>query len=51
MGRFVQPICNIELPENMAFRLMGEAMEESKDTAVQADWKDTRDILYERKHD
>lgn len=51
MGRFVQPICNIELPENMAFRLMGEAMEESKDTAVQADWKITRDILYERTHD
>lgn len=51
MGRFVQPICNIELPENMAFRLMGEAMEESKDTTVQADWRDTRDILYERTHD
>lgn len=51
MGRFVQPICNIELPENMAFRLMGEAMEESKDTAVQADWQATRDILYERTHD
>ena len=51
MGRFVQPICNIELPENMAFRLMGEAMEENKDAAVQADWKVTRDILYERTHD
>lgn len=51
MGRFVQPICNIELPENMAFRLMGEAMEESKDTAVQADWRDTCDILYERTND
>lgn len=51
MGRFVQPICNIELPENMAFRLMGEAMEESKDTAVQADWRETCDILYERTHD
>lgn len=51
MDRFAQPICNIELPENMAFRLMGEAMEESKDTAVQADWKETRDILYERTYD
>ncbi len=51
MGRFIQPICNIELPENMAFRLMGEAMEESKDTAVQADWKETCDILQERTYD
>lgn len=51
MDRFVQPICNIELPENMAFRLMGEAMEERKDTAVQAEWQETRDILYERTHD
>ena len=51
MGRFMQPICNIELPENMAFRLMGEAMEESKDTAVQNDWRETRGILYERTND
>ena len=25
--RFVQPFCNIELPDNMAFRLMGKALE------------------------
>lgn len=51
MGRFVQPICNIELPENMAFRLMGEAMEENQDSQVQEDWQKTRDELYDRTHD
>ncbi|WP_206458293.1 hypothetical protein [Anaerovorax sp. IOR16] len=51
LGRFISPICNIELPENMAFRLMGAAMEKNEDTQVQADWKDTSDELYERTHD
>jgi hypothetical protein len=51
MGRFVQPICNIELPENMAFRLMGDAMEENPDPVVQKDWHETRDELYDRTHD
>lgn len=51
MGRFIQPICNIELPENMAFRLMGEAMKECDDKQVQEDWHETRDILYERTYD
>lgn len=51
MDRFVQPICNIELPENMAFRLMGEAMEENQDPVVQDDWQATRDELYDRTHD
>lgn len=51
MGRFVQPICNIELPENMAFRLMGDAMEENDDPVVQQDWHETCDELYDRTHD
>lgn len=51
MGRFVQPICNIELPENMAFRLMGKAMEENADPVVQQDWQETRDELYDRTHE
>ena len=51
MGRFVQPICNIELPENMAFRLMGDAMEENKDPQIQKDWHVTRDELYDFTHD
>ncbi len=48
MGRFVQPTCTIELPENMAFRLMGNAMEEKDDPVIQKDWHDLRDDLYER---
>lgn len=51
MGRFVQPICNIELPENMAFRLMGDAMEENADPVAQQDWHETRDELYDRTYD
>lgn len=51
MDRFVQPICNIELPENMAFNLMGEAMEESKDPVIQNEWKDICNILYGRTYD
>ncbi len=51
MDRFLQPICNIELPENMAFKLMGQAMQESRDEYVQEDWHDTRDSLYERTHE
>lgn len=49
--RFVQPICNIELPENMAFHLMGQAMKENQDPQVQADWQTTRDELYDRTYD
>ena len=49
--RFIDPICNIELPENMAFRLMGNAMEENKDSGVQQDWHEIRDDLYDRTHD
>ncbi len=51
LGRFIIPICNIELPENMAFQLMGAAMEKNEDTQVQADWIETADELYERTHD
>jgi hypothetical protein len=51
LGRFISPICNIELPENMAFQLMGAAMEKNEDTQIQADWIDTADELYERTHD
>jgi len=39
--RFVKPLCTIELPDNMAFRLIGAAMEKNKDEAVIADWNDT----------
>ena len=51
LGRFISPICNIELPENMAFQLMGAAMEKNEDSQVQADWIDTADELYKRTYD
>lgn len=51
LGRFVSPICNIELPENMAFRLMGAAMEKNEDPLVQEEWERTADDLYERTHE
>lgn len=51
LGRFVSPICNIELPENMAFRLMGAAMDKNKDPQVLEDWEDTADELYDRTSD
>lgn len=51
LGRFVSPICSIELPENMAFRLMGAAMEKNQDPHVLADWEETKEELYERTHE
>ena len=51
LDRFVKPTCNITLPENMAFRLMGSAMVKSKDKLVFADWEETADELYERTKD
>jgi len=49
--RFIDPICNIELPENMAFRLMGNAMEENPDPNVKQEWHAYRDDLYDRTQD
>lgn len=49
--RFIDPICNIELPENMAFRLMGNAMEENPDPNVEKEWHAFRDDLYDRTQD
>lgn len=51
LDRFIKPTCIIELPENMAFQLMGAAMEKKNDPAVQEDWKMMVDDLYERTHD
>lgn len=51
LDRFVKPTCNIELPENMAFRLMGAAMEKNDDPQVKEDWEDTADELYDRTTD
>lgn len=40
-GRFVNPHCLISLPENIAFKLMGAAMEKNKDPEVVRDWNIT----------
>ncbi len=48
LGRFVNPTCNIELPENMAFQLMGNAMKKKKGS--QKDWNDISNDLYGRTH-
>lgn len=47
-GRFVVPKCNIELPENMAFHLMGAAMSKSQDPVIIKEWNSTIEELYER---
>ena len=38
-GRFVSPHSLISLPENIAFQLLGAAMEKNKDEVVLADWE------------
>lgn len=38
-GRFVSPHSLISLPENIAFQLMGAAMEKNNDAAVVEDWE------------
>lgn len=40
LGRFVRPVCNIELPENMAFRLMGQALKKQEDDVLIKEWED-----------
>ena len=49
--RFILPFCNIELPDNMAFRLMGKALEKTKDTHLVEEWRETSEELYERTRD
>lgn len=43
LDRFVRPRCVIELPENMAFQLMGAAMQKNSDPVVYKEW--TEEIL------
>lgn len=47
-GRFVSPHSQIALPENIAFQLMGAAMEKSKDSAIIEEWDETVDDLADR---
>lgn len=48
LGRFIHPTCIIELPENMAFQLMGAAMQIKDDTAIQKEWDGVKHDLCER---
>lgn len=43
LGRFVRPRCVIELPENMAFQLMGATMQKNSDPVIYQEW--TEEIL------
>lgn len=47
-GRFVRPHSLISLPENIAFQLMGAAMEKNQDETVLEDWEDITDELSDR---
>ena len=47
-GRFIDPICKIELPENMAFKLMGKAMEKNTEPLTLERWNETVDELTDR---
>ena len=48
--RFETP-CLIELPENMAFTLMGKAMEKNPDEMTSAEWEEYSNDLYDRTRD
>lgn len=53
LGRFQQPI-KIELPENMAFKLMAQAMKKTSDSVLSKEWeayvKDLNNNLYEARN-
>lgn len=47
-GRFVSPHSLISMPENIAFQLMGAAMEKNDDPEVEADWENVLGDLGDR---
>ena len=47
-GRYISPRSNIELPDNMAFQLIGQAMSKKKDDAVMQEWSSIVNDLEER---
>lgn len=51
LGRFVSPTCLIELPDTMAFRLMGEAMEKTRDPNALEEWGEMLHDLFNRTQD
>lgn len=40
IDRFCKPTCEIELPDNTAFQLMGAAMQKSDDQTIRDEWDD-----------
>jgi hypothetical protein len=38
LGRFVRPTYEIKLPDNMAFQLMGKALDKKKDPVLLDEW-------------
>lgn len=38
LDRFIKPLCRIVLPDNMAFQLMGAAMQTSDDPVIKKEW-------------
>lgn len=50
-GRYISPRSNIELPDNMAFKLIGQAMSKKKDDEVMKEWTSITADLEERTHD
>lgn len=44
-GRFIRPACSIELPDNMAFQLMGAAMQLTDDQVVVEEWNEIKNDL------
>ena len=51
LGRFVRPTCEIKLPDNMAFQLMGKALDKKKDPVLLDEWNNILLDLCERTHD
>lgn len=41
LGRFVSPTCNIELPENMAIKLIGQALEKKDDPTLRKEFEES----------
>lgn len=46
--RFINPSCIIELPDNMAFKLMGQAIRKTADITLSAEWEDILSTLQQR---
>lgn len=46
IDRFIKPTCEINLPENMALKLIGKAIKIKNDPAVRDEWKILSEDLY-----